>query len=67
MPNCDHEEADTRILIHLVDAFEKAAERVLICTVDTSVVGLLIEKFGILYTTHGHFNIIFRVGRNCII
>ncbi len=35
MPDCDHEEADTRLFVHLKDALGKGARRVLIRTVDT--------------------------------
>ena len=68
MPNCNHEEADTRILIHLKDAILKGAKSksVMIRTVDTDVIVLLIGKFGELQTAYGHIEIwvSFGVGRN---
>ena len=45
MPNCNHEEADTRILVHLLHALEGNAETVLVRTVDTDVVIILVGKF----------------------
>lgn len=49
MPNCNHEEADTRIIVHLEDAVSKingnAPVTTLIRTVDTDVVVILIGKF----------------------
>jgi len=45
MPDCNHEEADTRILLHVLHALECGAKTVLVRTVDTDVVVLLIGKF----------------------
>ena len=46
MPNCNHEEADTRIVVHLLHAFRNdAAVTALVRTVDTDVVVTLVEKF----------------------
>ena len=42
MLQCDHEEADTRMCIHLKDALEKDARNILIRTVDTDVVVILV-------------------------
>ena len=42
---CNHEEADTRIMIHLLDALEHGASTCLVRTVDTDVVVILIGKF----------------------
>jgi len=41
MPPCDHEEADTRICVHLQGALEKGARKVLVRTVDTDVIIVL--------------------------
>ena len=40
----DHEEADTRLLLHLIDALNKGQKSCLVRTVDTDVVVILIEK-----------------------
>jgi hypothetical protein len=42
MQICDHEEADTRIAVHTVNALENGGRRVLIRTVDTDVVVIMI-------------------------
>ena len=45
MQSCDHEEADTRILIHLEDALANGSNTCLVRTVDTDVVVIIIGKF----------------------
>jgi hypothetical protein len=45
MPPCDHEEADSRMLLHLQDALQQGARDCLIRTVDTDVLIILIGKF----------------------
>jgi len=45
LPPCDHEEADTRICVHLQDALEKGARKVLVRTVDTDVIIVLAGIF----------------------
>ena len=47
---CDHEEADTRIVVHLVDALKKGQKTCLVRTVDTDVIVILIGKFYHLLT-----------------
>jgi len=42
MEACDHEEADTRLLVHVIDAAEKGHSNCLICTVDTDVIVILV-------------------------
>ena len=49
---CNHEEADTRILIHLLDALEHGSSTCLVGTVDTDVVVILIGKFHALLTQY---------------
>ena len=43
LPPCDHEEADTRLCVHLQDAMKKGARKVLVRTVDTDVIGIFFE------------------------
>ncbi|KAG1688828.1 Hepatic leukemia factor [Nymphon striatum] len=50
METYDHEEADTRILIHLQDALQHGATTCLVRTVDTDVIVILIGKFYYLLT-----------------
>jgi hypothetical protein len=42
MQLCDHEEADTRMCIHVQDALEKGAKTILVRTVDTDVIVILV-------------------------
>lgn len=44
MGQCNHEEADTRIIIHLIHALGEGAESLFVRTVDTDVVVILIGK-----------------------
>ena len=50
MTECDHEEADTRMLIHLLDALQNGCTNCLVCTVDTDVLVILLGKFHHLST-----------------
>ena len=45
MQACNHEEADTRILIHLQDALDNGATTCLVRTVDTDVIVIIVGKF----------------------
>ena len=45
---CSHEEADTRIFVHVLDAVEQGHSKVMIRTVDTDVVILAIRVFVII-------------------
>ena len=44
MSPCDHEEADTRLLVHLGDALKNGCNTCVVRTVDTDVVVILIGK-----------------------
>ena len=63
---CNHEEADTRILIHLLDALEHDSPIYLVCTVDMDVVIILIGKFHALHTKYPAADIWvnFGIGKN---
>ena len=63
---CNHEEADTRILIHLLDALEHGSTICLVRTVDTDVVVILIGKFHALLTKYpaAEIWIAFGTGKN---
>ena len=50
MDDCNHEEADTRIMVHIRHALEQGAETVLVRTVDTDVVVILVGLFFDLVT-----------------
>jgi hypothetical protein len=46
MPECNHEEADTRIVVHVLHAIQvEQAKSVLVRTVDTDVVVILVGTF----------------------
>lgn len=45
MPLCDHEEADSRIIVHIADAIDKGAKTILVRTVDTDVIVIIIGVF----------------------
>ncbi len=45
MMNCNHEEADTRIVVHLLHALEQGMKTVKVCTVYTDVVIILAGAF----------------------
>ena len=66
MPECNHEEADTRMLIHLQDALENGANTCLVCTVDTDVIVIIVEKVHYLREQHPAADvwIEFGTGRN---
>ena len=48
MLDCDHEEADTRIVVHVIRALQQDASTIHINTVDTDVVVVLIGKFHVI-------------------
>ena len=50
MDDCNHKEADTRIMVHLRHALEHGAETLLVRTVDTDVVVILVGLFFDLVT-----------------
>ena len=45
MANSDHEEADTRIVLHVYDSLERGSRKIMIRTVDTDVIVILIGHF----------------------
>ncbi len=42
---CDHEEADSRLLVHVKDAVSKVHSKILVRTVDTDVVIITLGLF----------------------
>ena len=52
MESCDHEEADTRMVVHLQDALDTGSTTCLAHTVDTDVVAIIIGKFHALTANH---------------
>ena len=45
MAPCSHEEADTRLFVHVADAVRKGSQKVMVHTVDTDVVVVAIAMF----------------------
>ena len=45
MPICTHEEADTRIIVHLFHSVRRGNKKILIRTVDTDVLVILLGEF----------------------
>lgn len=65
MPNCNHEEADTRIVVHLCHAL-LSSKTALVRTVDTDVVVILVGKFTDLRLLNSEADVwvAFGMGRN---
>ena len=47
---CNHEEADTRIVVHVLHALEQGMKSVLVRTVDTDVIVILVGVYAKLAT-----------------
>ena len=45
MPNCTHEEADTRIIVQVLDAAKNGCKKIVVQTVDTDVLVILVGQF----------------------
>ncbi len=54
IPQCDHEEADTQLIVHGANALSKGQSTCLVCTVDTDVVVILVGKFYYLTTLNSN-------------
>jgi hypothetical protein len=67
MPDCNHEEADTRIVVHLIHAIQdEHTESVVVRTVDTDVIVILIGKYHHLKSIKPSLDlwVAFGMGRN---
>ena len=62
MQRCDHEEADTRIAVHVLHALNKGHNHVLIRTLDTDVVVVMIGLFNELLSLHPSANVWISLG-----
>ena len=58
MQRCDHDEANTRSTVHVLNALNKGYNQVSICTADTDVV-ILMGQFPDLITMHLSASILF--------
>ena len=65
MPDCNHEEAVTRIIFHTLHALEKGAKTVLVRTVDTEINVILIGIFHALLVVQpsAEIWIVFGIGK----
>ncbi len=63
----DHEEADARMCIHIQDAMQKGAKKILLRTVDTDVIVILAGNFFFLQSTYPDFDIWVAFGTGKII
>lgn len=52
MSDCDHEEADSRMCLHIKDALTYGAKNILVRTVDTDVIIILV---GVFFTLQDQF------------
>ena len=57
MPPCDHEEADTRLCIHIQDSLENGARMIYVHTADTDVIVIIAGVFFELQATYPGLNI----------
>ena len=66
MRSCNHEEADTRILVRVKDALYNGGRSVFVRTVDTDVLVILIAQFHTLSSTRPglSFWVAFGMGKN---
>ena len=45
LPNYDHEEADTRVNVHILHALEEGLKEIQVCTVDNDVMVIPVGAF----------------------
>ena len=67
MLNCNHEEADTRVVVHvMLHALEQGEKTILIRTVDTDVVAILVGAYHTMIAVQPYVEIwvAFGTGRN---
>ena len=57
MSQCNHEEADTRMIIHVQDSLETGNNIILVRTVDTDVIVLLVGHFHSLHEEHPNVDV----------
>ena len=69
MPDCTHEESDTRIVVHIIDAIRKGMKSICIRTVDTDILTILISQFHFLkdLCKDLELNVAFGVRKNFVV
>ena len=65
MGNCNHEEADTRMVVHLINALENGLNSI-VRTVDTAVIVILVSEFHTIQEVYPEAGILiaFGTGKN---
>ena len=63
---CDHEGANTRVCVHIIDALLKGMQRIVVRTVDTDIVVILLGVFGQLLDNYPYIDmwVAFGMGQN---
>jgi len=66
MPNCNNEQADSRVVIDILNALEQGLKRIEVRTVDTDVIVILVGVFFELTKIQSYIDlwIAFGVGKN---
>lgn len=66
MAQCDHEEADSRLLVHITDAILHGHSTCIVRSVDTDVIVILLGKFNYFKTLNKDLKIwiVFGTGKN---
>lgn len=66
MEDCTHEEADTRIIVHLQHAAERGSKKIVIRTVDTDIIAILVGQLPSLIVEYPDIDIwvAFGMGKN---
>ena len=66
MPDCSHEEADTRIIVDVLDTARNGCKKIIVRTVDTDVLVILIGQFHHIKERHSiiELSIAFGVGKD---
>ena len=62
MPPCSHEEADSRMIVHILDALEEGNNVFMVRTVDTNVVAVCMGRFYSIFEIFPDFNLWIKFG-----
>ena len=63
MDICTHEEADRRLIIHLLDTAEKGMKNIIIRTVDSDILAVVLEQFELITQKHDHLSVYVGFGK----
>ena len=62
MPPCSHEEADSRIMVHILDALEEGNNSFMIRTVDTDIVIICMGRFHAIHQMYPDYHLWIKFG-----